>query len=47
MIYFHANAEDIVLARELLEYVSNMLKVNILAIEYPGYGLYSSQFQRL
>jgi hypothetical protein len=40
MIYFHGNAEDVGLACELLDYVRSMLKVHILAIEYPGYGVY-------
>ena len=41
LIYFHANAEDIVLAHELLDYMRALLRVNIIAIEYPGYGLYT------
>jgi hypothetical protein len=41
MIYFHANAEDIVLAHELLDYMRSLLRVNVVAIEYPGYGLYT------
>ena len=45
MIYFHANAEDVVLSNELLDYVRAFLRVNILAIEYPGYGLYTDDHQ--
>ena len=41
LIYFHANAEDIVLSHELLDYLRVLLKVNVLAVEYPGYGLYT------
>lgn len=41
LVYFHANAEDIILAKELLEHMQCFLKVNILAVEYPGYGLYT------
>ena len=43
LIYFHANAEDIVLAKELLDYMRVLLKVNVLAVEYPGYGLYTEE----
>jgi len=41
MLYFHANAEDIVLAHELLDYIRTLLRIHIIAIEYPGYGLYT------
>ena len=41
MIYFHANAEDVVLSHELLDYMRALLRVNIIAVEYPGYGLYT------
>lgn len=46
LIYFHANAEDIVLCNELLDYMRALLKVNIIAIEYPGYGIYAEKFQK-
>ena len=45
LIYFHANAEDIVLSHELLDYLRVLLKVNVLAVEYPGYGLYTEDHQ--
>lgn len=44
IVYFHANAEDIVLANELLDYMRVILRVNIIAVEYPGYGLYTEEF---
>ena len=44
MIYFHANAEDIVLCNELLDYIRALLKVNIIAVEYPGYGIYTDKY---
>ena len=44
IIYFHANAEDIVLANELLDYMRSLLRVNIIAVEYPGYGLYTETY---
>jgi|LauGreDrversion4_2_1035121.scaffolds.fasta_scaffold379430_1 hypothetical protein len=40
LIYFHGNAEDVGLACEMLDYVRSLLKVHVLAIEYPGYGIY-------
>ena len=42
-MYFHANAEDIGLATELLNFVREMLKVNVIAMEYPGYGIYKGE----
>lgn len=46
LIYFHANAEDIVLAHELLDYMRSLLRVNIISVEYPGYGLYTEEHQK-
>lgn len=46
MIYFHANAEDIVLANELLDYMQSLLRVNVVAVEFPGYGLYTEEYQK-
>lgn len=46
MIYFHANAEDIVLSNELLDYIRSLLKINIIAVEYPGYGIYTETLQK-
>lgn len=40
LIYFHGNAEDIGLAYDLLDHLRTSLMVHILAIEYPGYGIY-------
>ena len=39
-MYFHGNAEDIGLSYEMLDHLRGALKVNILAVEYPGYGVY-------
>ena len=41
MLYFHANGEDISLSRDLLTKIRKDLNINILAVEYPKYGLYS------
>lgn len=46
ILYFHANAEDVVLAHELLDYVKSLLRVHIIAVEYPGYGLYTEEAQK-
>lgn len=44
IVYFHANAEDMVLCGELLDYLRSLLKVNVIAVEYPGYGIYTAAF---
>lgn len=46
MLYFHANAEDIVLSHELLDFIRALLRVNIIAVEYPGYGIYNGDMQK-
>ena len=43
LIYFHGNAEDVGLASELLDYIRSLLKIHVLAVEYPGYGVYEGQ----
>lgn len=47
LIYFHANAEDIATAYKLLASVRTLLRVNVLAIEYPGYSFYTELFQKV
>ena len=39
VIYFHGNAEDVGLAFDLLTNFGEELKMHVLAVEYPGYGL--------
>lgn len=46
LVYFHANAEDIVLSHELLENIKRFLKVHVISVEYPGYGLYQARYQK-
>ena len=41
MIYFHANAEDVGLCYEMLDHIRSTVRINILAPEYPGYGVYT------
>lgn len=43
MIFFHGNAEDLGISYEMLDHLRQSLKLNILAVEYPGYGIYNSQ----
>ena len=42
-MYFHGNAEDIGYSQEFLEYLVTSLKINVLAIEYPSYGIYAEE----
>lgn len=41
MIYFHGNAEDLGLSYEIIDTLRSVLHIHILAVEYPGYGVYS------
>ena len=41
LIYFHGNAEDIGHSLELLYAIRNEIRVNVLAVEYPGFGVYT------
>ena len=41
MIHFHANGEDISRTAVLLNRLSKTFKMSIIAVEYPGYGIYS------
>lgn len=40
LIYFHGNAEDLGYSYEFSSTLRTKLKVNVLVVEYPGYGLY-------
>ena len=40
MIYFHANAEDAVRSKDLIENLRIYLQVHMIAMEYPGYGIF-------
>jgi pimeloyl-ACP methyl ester carboxylesterase len=42
-LYFHGNAEDVGLAFEMLTTFGEELKMHVLAVEYPGYGLYKDK----
>ena len=41
-LFFHANAEDLGRAYMLLSYVQSIMKTHVIAVEYPGYGVYST-----
>ena len=40
MIYFHGNAEDLAIGVDFVHQLNQYINVNVLAVEYPGYGLY-------
>ena len=42
LVYFHGNAEDIGLAFDMLFLIGQKLQMHVLAVEYPGYGLYKN-----
>eukprot|EP00438_Fugacium_kawagutii_P027245 Skav214338 [mRNA] locus=scaffold86:371695:372675:+ [translate_table: standard] len=39
MMFFHANAEDLGLVYNFCSVLRDMFQVNVLAVEYPGYGI--------
>jgi len=39
MIYFHANAEDLLGCYEALKGLASQLRVNLICMEYPGFGI--------
>jgi abhydrolase domain-containing protein 17 len=43
MIYFHGNAEDLGLSYEIIDTLRSVLHIHVLAVEYPGYGVYSGR----
>lgn len=43
ILYFHGNAEDVCLTYELLDHIRNSLLVHVIAVEYPGYGVYAGK----
>jgi abhydrolase domain-containing protein 17 len=42
LIYFHGNAEDIGYAYDFANEIRIDLKLNIILMEYPGYGIYKN-----
>ena len=43
LIFFHGNAEDLRISYDLVDMFRSVLNVNVIAIEYPGYGLYKGK----
>ncbi|CAD8174835.1 unnamed protein product [Paramecium pentaurelia] len=43
IIYFHANCEDLKSSYNLLDFLRHNMRMNILAVEYPGYGIYQGE----
>lgn len=43
LLYFHGNAEDVGLSYEMLDHLRSSLKINVMAVEYPGYGIYEEE----
>ena len=43
MIYFHGNAEDLGLSYEIIDTIRSVLHIHVLAVEYPGYGVYTGK----
>ena len=39
MLYFHGIGEDLHVIRKEIQFIRDMLMVNVLAVEYPGYGI--------
>ncbi len=44
LIYFHANYEDLGITHRFCLDISISLNINVLAVEYPGYGVYKSTY---
>lgn len=40
ILFFHANAEDIGTSYSMCDHIRTSLDMNVLAVEYPGYGVY-------
>lgn len=39
MLYFHGMGEDLAEIQHEMNYIRRRCKVNVLGVEYPGYGL--------
>lgn len=40
LLYFHGNAEDLGMSYDLLCHLSSALRMHVIGVEYPGYGIY-------
>lgn len=43
IIFFHGNAEDLGYSYDFASCIMKELQVNVLVVEYPGYGLYKGE----
>ena len=43
VVYFHGNAEDVSTSYDFTLKMSLTFRCNVLAVEYPGYGLYQQE----
>ena len=43
IVYFHGNAEDVGISYELMVKMSVTYKCSVIAMEYPGYGIYRTE----
>lgn len=43
MIYFHGNAEDVGSVMPFMKIIQNSIDWHIIAVEYPGYGVYEGE----
>ncbi|CAD8078720.1 unnamed protein product [Paramecium sonneborni] len=43
ILYFHANCEDLLSSYNLVDFLRHNMKMNVLSVEYPGYGVYQGQ----
>ena len=41
LIVFHGNAEDLGISYEMMDHLRHQLHINVLAMEYPRYGIYT------
>lgn len=43
MVYFHGNSEDLGGAYQFLKFIQYRIEAHIIAVEYPGYGVYEGE----
>jgi hypothetical protein len=43
LLYFHANYEDLGYTHQICNSISKSMKINVLSVEYPGYGIYKTK----
>lgn len=43
LIYFHGNAEDIGTSFDIVDMLRTVIGMNVLSVEYPGYGIYKGK----